>query len=172
MPFPAIYRARATRIDGLRVTAFVPQVFGESSIIVDTFLGGPPTEPGLGWVMFQGGNPEFPVWAGNLASGAGGGGGGGEDEVFIGPDMPSGTYELWVDSDEHPPEPTVVSISYIHVQPTPASVWNITHNMGFNPNVTVVDSGGSVAEGDIAYPSLNTVRLTFSGAFSGTAYLS
>lgn len=172
MPYPAIYRARATQIDGLRVTAFVPQVFGETSITVDTFLGGPPTEPGLGWVMFQGGNPEFPVWAGNLASGAGGGGGGGADEVFIGPGDPGGSYELWVDSDETPPQPEIVNITYTHVQATPAAVWTITHNLGWYPNVTVIDSGGSVVEGEIAYLSNVQVRLTFSGAFSGTAYLS
>lgn len=64
MPYPAIYRARAVRLEGLRLTTFVPQVFGEAPIKIDSFLGSPPVGPGLGWVMFQGGNPEFPVWTG------------------------------------------------------------------------------------------------------------
>lgn len=62
--FPAIYRARATQVNGSSIQAFVPQVFGESSVTVATFLGERPTSPTMGWVMFQGGNPEFPVWAG------------------------------------------------------------------------------------------------------------
>lgn len=102
--FPAIYRARAVQINGLLIDVFVPQVFGETSITIDTYLGGPPSEPGLGWVVFQGGNPEFPVWAGNLASGGpGGGGGGGTDEVWIGDLEPSSaTIELWLDTDAEP----------------------------------------------------------------------
>lgn len=71
MSYPAIYRARVTRIDGQRLTVFVPQVFGEASIVIDTFVGNLPTEAGLGWVMFEGGNPEFPVWAGNFIGATG-----------------------------------------------------------------------------------------------------
>lgn len=101
--FPSVYRARAVQINGLLIDVFVPQVFGETSITITEYLGGPPTEPGLGWVVFQGGNPEFPVWAGNLASGASGGSGGGTDEVWIGPTIPSDpALELWFDTDAEP----------------------------------------------------------------------
>jgi len=44
--------------------------------------------------------------------------------------------------------------------------------LGFIPNITVVDSGGTVVEGSYNYPNANTVVLTFSSAFSGKAYLS
>jgi hypothetical protein len=40
------------------------------------------------------------------------------------------------------------------------------------PNITVVDSGGTVVEGSYNYPNENTVVLSFNGAFSGKAYLS
>lgn len=63
-------------------------------------------------------------------------------------------------------------ISFIYTQPTPANVWTINHNLGFNPNITVQDSAGSTVEGDINYVSINQVIITFSGAFSGVAYLS
>jgi hypothetical protein len=68
---------------------------------------------------------------------------------------------------------TVVgAISYTHVQNAVSSSWYITHNLGFYPNITVVDSGGTIYEGEIDYVSENAVTLTFSAAFSGKAYLS
>lgn len=63
-------------------------------------------------------------------------------------------------------------LGYVHTQSSAASVWTITHGLGFIPNVTVVDSGGSVVEGSYNYPNSNTVILTFNGSFSGKAYLS
>lgn len=62
--------------------------------------------------------------------------------------------------------------SYEHVQDTPASMWDIIHNLGFHPNVTVVDSAGSEVEGDVKYPSSNEVQIEFASAFSGQAFLS
>ena len=63
-------------------------------------------------------------------------------------------------------------LGYVHDQPIAAQVWTINHNMHFVPNITVVDSAGTVVEGDYNYPDENTVILTFSGAFAGKAYLS
>ena len=64
------------------------------------------------------------------------------------------------------------NIAYHHIQNTPSSSWVIAHNLGFYPNVTVVDSAGTVVEGNIAYTNANSVTLTFTGSFSGDAYLS
>jgi hypothetical protein len=63
-------------------------------------------------------------------------------------------------------------LSYVHEQTISQSVWTIEHNLHFIPNITVVDSAGTVVEGDYNYPDENTVVLTFSGAFAGKAYLS
>lgn len=73
-----------------------------------------------------------------------------------------------------PPSPTVVlpEIAYSHTQGTASATWTITHNLDFYPNVTVLDSAGTIVEGEIAYTSRNQVVLTFSAAFSGKAYLS
>ena len=60
---------------------------------------------------------------------------------------------------------------YVHTQATAAATWEITHNLNKYPSVTVIDSAGSEVEGDIDYTSANVVTLTFSGAFSGKAYL-
>lgn len=61
--------------------------------------------------------------------------------------------------------------TYHHVQGTPSATWVIEHLFGKYPSVLVVDSGGSVVEGDITYDSNNQITLNFSAAFSGDAYL-
>ena len=60
---------------------------------------------------------------------------------------------------------------YTHTQSVASASWTITHNLNKYPSVTVVDSAGSVVVGDVQYLSLNDVVITFSGPFSGTAYL-
>jgi hypothetical protein len=61
--YPSLYRAKATNVTGLAVMALIPQVFGEAPVTVTRFLGLKPLSGGFGWVFFEGGNPEFPVWA-------------------------------------------------------------------------------------------------------------
>ena len=63
-------------------------------------------------------------------------------------------------------------LAHEHIQEVAASVWTIEHGLGFVPNITVVDSAGTVVEGSYDYPDSTTVVLTFNGAFSGRAYLS
>ena len=63
-------------------------------------------------------------------------------------------------------------LGYVHIQSVPSAVWNVTHGLGFTPNITVVDTAGTVVEGSYNYPNSSTVVLTFVGAFSGRAYLS
>ena len=48
----------------------------------------------------------------------------------------------------------------------------ITHNMGYNPNVTVKNSAGDILETGIDYNSINQITLTIAQPFGGTAYLS
>lgn len=62
---------------------------------------------------------------------------------------------------------------YAHSQGTPSDTWTIDHNLGYNPGgITVVDSAGNIVEGAYDYTSTNQLIATFSGAFSGMAYLS
>lgn len=63
-------------------------------------------------------------------------------------------------------------LGYVHLQNSASTTWSITHGLGFIPNITVVDSGGTVVEGSYNYPDEDTVVLTFSSEFSGKAYLS
>jgi len=48
----------------------------------------------------------------------------------------------------------------------------ISHNLGYNPNVTVKTSAGDVLETGIDYNNNNQLTLTMAQPFSGTAYLS
>lgn len=64
------------------------------------------------------------------------------------------------------------SISYTHFQNTPASIWVIEHNLGFWPNVYVLDTNGDECEGDVQnYPGMNRTDIFFSAPFAGRARL-
>jgi hypothetical protein len=67
---------------------------------------------------------------------------------------------------------TVGRVSYDHMQGAASSSWSITHDLGFKPNVTVIDSAGNIVEGEIAYTNSNSLTVSFQSAFSGNAYLS
>lgn len=61
---------------------------------------------------------------------------------------------------------------YSHAQSTPSATWTINHNLGYNPNIVIIDSAGTVVEGSYEFPNVNRLIATFSGEFSGNAYLS
>jgi hypothetical protein len=67
---------------------------------------------------------------------------------------------------------TVGRVSYEHTQGASSNSWVIDHNLGFKPNVTVVDSAGNIVEGEIAYTNSNSITVSFQASFSGYAYLS
>jgi hypothetical protein len=61
---------------------------------------------------------------------------------------------------------------FTFTQASPASTWTIAHGLGYRPNISVVDSAGSQVEGNAVWTDTNNLTITFSGAFSGVAYLS
>ena len=63
------------------------------------------------------------------------------------------------------------AITYTHNQMQASNVWDIVHNMGKMPSVTVVDSGDNMVFGEVQYISMNELVVSFSSAFSGKAYL-
>ena len=78
-------------------------------------------------------------------------------------DLPEGTTNKYF---------TPGRVAYVHMQGVSSNSWQITHNLGFYPNVTVVDSAGTIYEGEIAYTNTNSLTVSFSASFSGKAYLS
>jgi hypothetical protein len=64
---------------------------------------------------------------------------------------------------------------YTHTQQDASTVWDIQHNLGYNPaGVRVVDTSGDVwLPVDLTYPTPGQVaRLTFPQTIAGTAWLS
>lgn len=64
-----------------------------------------------------------------------------------------------------------ISQTYTYNQQVASDTWEITHNLGRYPSVTIVDSAGTVVIGEVTYIDTNTVSVGFNGIFSGTAYL-
>jgi hypothetical protein len=62
-------------------------------------------------------------------------------------------------------------IFYVHTQAQASAVWTINHNLGGQPTAVVLDSAGTQCEGTFSYPSANQMVITFSSAFTGTAYI-
>ena len=93
------------------------------------------------------------------------------------PDI-SGFWMIW-NSTTHQYELSTIPVptegggdkTYIHKQVIASNTWEITHNLYKYPSVSVVDTGGNVVIGDVEYTSLNTLVITFTAPFSGTAYL-
>jgi hypothetical protein len=85
----------------------------------------------------------------------------------IGPPGPAGA------TGPQGPEGPIGSVmtTYTFVQHVPASTWDIVHNLGRFPSVTVVDSANTQVEGDVTYVSANEITVGFTGGFAGEAYL-
>lgn len=58
---------------------------------------------------------------------------------------------------------------YIHNQEVSSDTWEVTHNLGKEPAVTVVDSAGTEVIGEVEYVGLNKCILRFQAPFSGKA---
>lgn len=101
---------------------------------------------------------------------------GGEGEN---PDAIGTVTGIEVNGEVYKPEFGVVTLpdypktgeSYVHTQGAASSEWIIEHNMNKYPSVTVVDSAETVVYGSITYIDKNNVKVEFSAAFSGKAYL-
>lgn len=62
-------------------------------------------------------------------------------------------------------------IFYVHTQAVASDTWVINHNLGGQPTAVVLDSAGTQCEGTFSYQSNNTMTITFTAAFTGTAYI-
>jgi hypothetical protein len=64
----------------------------------------------------------------------------------------------------YPPGATGNQIEYWYI--------DLSHDLGFYPNVTIKTSAGDILETGIEYNSINSIKLTMAQPFAGTAYLS
>ena len=90
-----------------------------------------------------------------------------EDKTVIKPvELKSFIVEVGIEGPQGPP-----GVSYVHDQNEPSNEWIILHYLERMPSVTIVDSSGRYVIGDVQYLDENVIRVTFSGGFSGRAYL-
>jgi hypothetical protein len=75
----------------------------------------------------------------------------------------TGTDTQWIDS---PSDKT-----YIYVQSVPSATWNINHNLGKFPSVSVVNINNVLLYGEVTYIDSNNLTIAFSAGFSGKAYM-
>ena len=61
--------------------------------------------------------------------------------------------------------------TFIFNQGVAATTWNVNHNLGKFPSVTVIDTANTVVNGEYEYIDSNNITLKFSAAFAGKAYL-
>ena len=61
--------------------------------------------------------------------------------------------------------------TFIFTQGVASAVWNVSHNLGKFPSISVVDTANTVVTGQYEYTDNNNVILTFSAGFAGKAYL-
>ena len=61
--------------------------------------------------------------------------------------------------------------TFIFDQVAASTTWNIQHNLGKFPSITVIDTANTVVTGEYTYIDNNNVQLNFSAAFAGKAYL-
>lgn len=62
------------------------------------------------------------------------------------------------------------SVKYTHSQSVASNSWTITHNLGFEPSVSVLISN-QLVYAQVTYTTVNSLTITFSSSQSGYAYL-
>lgn len=70
-----------------------------------------------------------------------------------------------------PPGPIGTDLHYTHTQSIASTTWNVTHNLGKFPSVSIVDSAGAAWLSDVRHIDSISLTITFAAAFGGVAYL-
>ena len=91
-----------------------------------------------------------------------------DDLVVIKPVVPTVTVTA---PGPQGPGGSSAQVFYVHTQAVASATWTINHNLNGEPTAVVLDSAGTQCEGTFSYPSKNQMVITFTSAFSGTAYV-
>lgn len=60
-------------------------------------------------------------------------------------------------------------LTYYFIENTPTTVWNVTHNLGKFPSVTILDSNDIEVEALVSHIDNNSLIINFNAAFAGKA---
>jgi hypothetical protein len=61
--------------------------------------------------------------------------------------------------------------NFLFTQTVASATWQVQHNLGKCPSVTIADSSGHQVVGDVVHNSVNDLTVFFSAPFAGSAYL-
>lgn len=61
--------------------------------------------------------------------------------------------------------------TFVFEQGVASNVWEIEHNLGKYPSVSIVDTAGNEIIASVKYPDENNVVITMTSEFKGKAYL-
>jgi hypothetical protein len=67
-----------------------------------------------------------------------------------------------------PAGPTGTIDDFVHVQSSISATWNVNHNLGRKPVVTVLSDGGLEVEAAVAHLTDNLLQVTFAVPFTGS----
>tara|TARA_R100000700_G_C3122641_1_gene111010 strand:+ start:306 stop:662 length:357 start_codon:yes stop_codon:yes gene_type:complete len=69
-------------------------------------------------------------------------------------------------------------LNFVHTQSTAGAIWQVTHNLGKYPSVSVVDTSETEVVGKVIYKDWDTgntsttkLQILFTAAFAGKAFL-
>ena len=57
----------------------------------------------------------------------------------------------------------------IFTQSSPSDHWVVSHNLGYKPDVSILNSGGSEVQAEILHASVNLFHIYFTAAIAGEA---
>lgn len=95
---------------------------------------------------------------------------GGDNELSILRQTAPGQYQ-WVDITGGELDQAYVIDGNNHEQTVAATVWTITHDLGYRPVVQTWDASGAELDGTVAHISANQLTITFATAQTGIARL-
>ena len=58
---------------------------------------------------------------------------------------------------------------YQHIQSTPSAEWIVNHNLGWMPQITVLNAGGVEVEAQVLHSTINQARIFFRQPNAGSA---
>jgi hypothetical protein len=67
--------------------------------------------------------------------------------------------------------PSAPTPTFVYNQIISAAIWNINHALNKYPSVTIIDTADRTIEGDVTYVDSNNLTVSFTGPFSGKAFL-
>lgn len=70
------------------------------------------------------------------------------------------------------PDPLGAASAFQHMQPSPATVWTINHNLGFPPSVRAYSPGGREMLAEVLHSNLNQSLVYFDSPAGGFAVCS